>query len=101
MFGEEFNLKDYIRFGLIFADSEAELDNLTGIPDNRKKAVEKANDLLNDYSSEQMLLGAGKTKYAALIIRMPEEVGNEANYRSDVVPEVTLGLVFTAEQIHD
>ena len=42
VFGEEFNLKDYIRFGLIFADSEAELDNLTGIPDNRKKAVEKA-----------------------------------------------------------
>ncbi len=101
VFGEEFNLKDFIRFGLVFADSESELDSIVGIPDNRSKAVANANDLLNDYSSEQMLLEAKGTKYAALIIRMPEEVGNEANYRSDVVPEVTLGLVFTAEQIHD
>ena len=100
-YGETFKLQDYIRFGLVFADSEEELDNLVGLPDNRSVAVAEANDPLNDYSSDTMLLAAGKTKYVALILRMPEEVGNEANYRLDTVPEVTLGLVFTADQIHD
>lgn len=100
-YGEMFKLQDYIRFGLVFADSEEELDNLVGLPDNRSVAVAEANDPLNDYSSDTMLLAAGKTKYVALILRMPEEVGNEANYRLDTVPEVTLGLVFTADQIHD
>lgn len=100
-YGESFKLQDYIRFGLVFADSEEELDNLVGMPDNRSVAVADANDPLNDYSSDSMLLAAGQTKYIALILRMPEEVGNEANYRLDTVPEVTLGLVFTAEQIHD
>lgn len=100
-YGEMFKLQDYIRFGLVFADSEEELDNLVGLPDNRSVAVAEANDPLNDYSSDTMLLAAGKTKYVALILQMPEEVGNEANYRLDTVPEVTLGLVFTADQIHD
>lgn len=100
-YGESFKLQDYIRFGLVFADSEEELDNLVGMPDNRSVAVADANDPLNDYSSDSMLLAAGQTKYIALILRMPEEVGNEANYRLETVPEVTLGLVFTAEQIHD
>ena len=37
--------------------------------------------------------------YAALIIYMPEEVGNVANYRGDTVPEVELGITVKAEQI--
>ena len=101
VYGEPFRLQDYIRFGLVFADTEEALDALVGKPDQRTVAVSQADDLLNDYSSDTMLLAAGAVKYAALILRMPEEVGNEANYRLETVPTVELGLVFTAEQIHD
>ena len=38
-------------------------------------------------------------RVAALIVRMPEEVGNVANYRGDTVPEVDLGITVKADQI--
>ena len=36
--------------------------------------------------------------YAALIIYMPEEVGNAANYRGFVEPRVELGITVFAQQ---
>ena len=44
-YGETFKLQDYIRFGLVFADSEEELDNLVGLPDNRSVAVAEASPI--------------------------------------------------------
>ena len=43
-------------------------------------------------------MGAEETAYVALIVRMPEEVDNQANYRGEVVPEVDLGLIVRATQ---
>ena len=37
----------------------------------------------------------------ALIVRMPEDVTNMANYRGDVIPRVELGLIVTATQQKD
>lgn len=34
----------------------------------------------------------------ALVVRMPEEVGNEANYRGDDIPKVELGIIVKADQ---
>ena len=105
--GELFNLQDYIRFGVVYADTETELDSLTGMPDTRSAAIAYANDPLNQYASpaqyqtEKLSLDAKHTKYMALIIRMPEEVGNEANYRLQPEPKVTFGLFFTASQKKD
>jgi len=41
----------------------------------------------------------GSSRYVALIVWMPEDVGNEANYmRGSVVPRVELGITVFAQQ---
>ena len=41
------------------------------------------------------------TVYLALIVRMPEEVANEANYRESDTPKVELGITVKADQIKE
>ena len=97
VFGQPFMLQEYLKFGLATANTEEEMKN--SIPD-RDAAVEIANEPLhNYYKSGSFELTPGKTKYIALIVRMPEEVGNVANYRGDTVPEVDLGITVKADQI--
>lgn len=96
VFGQEFMLHDYLKFGVTTADSEDAMKN--SVPD-REKAVEIANMPLHNYDTETAVLNPGATKYIALIVRMPEEVGNVANYRGDTVPEVDLGITVKADQI--
>ena len=96
VFGQKFMLQDYLKFGLTTANTEDEMKN--SIPD-REKAVEIADMPLHNYDTETAVLNPGATKYIALIVRMPEEVGNVANYRGDTVPEVDLGITVKADQI--
>lgn len=98
-FGQRFMLQDYLKFGLATADTEEEMKNSIL---NRDKAVEIASELLhNYYETGAFELAPGGTKYIALIVRMPEEVGNVANYRGDTVPEVELGITVKADQIQN
>lgn len=96
VFGQDFMLQDYLKFGLTIADSEDAMKN--SVP-NREKAVEIANMPLHNYATEAAELAPGATKYIALIVRMPEEVGNVANYRGNTVPKVDLGITVKADQI--
>lgn len=96
VFGQEFMLQDYLKFGVTTADSEDAMKN--SVP-NREKAVEIADMPLHNYDTETAVLNPGATKYIALIVRMPEEVGNVANYRGDTIPEVDLGITVKADQI--
>ena len=97
VFGHDFMLQDYLKFGIKTADTEEEMKN--SIPD-RESAVEIASEPLhNYYETGAFELAPGGTKYIALIVRMPEEVGNVANYRGDTVPEVDLGITVKADQI--
>lgn len=96
VFGQRFMLQDYLRFGLTTADSEDAMKN--SIPD-RNSAVKLADLPLHNYDTETAVLEPGATKYITLIVRMPEEVGNVANYRGDIVPEVDLGITVKADQI--
>ena len=98
VFGQRFMLQDYLKFGITTADSEDAMKN--SVPD-REKAVEIADMPLHNYDTETAVLNPGATKYIALIVRMPEEVGNVANYRGDTVPEVDLGITVKADQIQD
>ena len=98
VYSEEFNLQDYLKFGLVTADNEEDMKN--NIPD-RQKAKEIATMKLSNYETENAVLQAGETSYIALIVRMPEEVGNVANYRGEKIPEVNLGIIVKAEQIKD
>ena len=98
IFGQKFMLQDYLKFGLTTANTEDEMKN--SIPD-RETAVEIADMPLKNYATETAILAPGGVKYIALIVRMPEEVGNVANYRGNTVPKVELGITVKADQIQD
>ena len=98
VFGQEFMLQDYLKFGIQIADTEEQMKN--SIP-NRESALEIADMPLKNYATETAILAPGATKYIALVVRMPEEVGNIANYRGDTVPKVELGITVKADQIQD
>ena len=86
-------LRQSFRFGLLTADTDTELfETLETRPD----AVSAAIHELGDYSTDEAYLEAGGTAYLALILRMPEEVGNEGQYRG---AWLELGLIVRAEQI--
>lgn len=96
VFGQQFNLQDYLMFGLITTDTEEEMKS--SVPD-REEAKAIADRKLNNYSTESKALEAGGTAYVTLIVRMPEEVSNVANYRGETVPKVELGIIVQADQI--
>lgn len=96
VFGTTFNLRDHLEFGLVSAKTEAELE---AIVEPRRSAVEIANMPLSHYSTDIIELDAGEEMYMALVVRMPEEVGNEANYKKGYdIPYVELGVIFNATQ---
>jgi len=96
VFGQRFMLQDYLKFGITTADTE---DAMKNSAPNREKAAEIADLPLKNYDTETAVLASGATKYITLIVRMPEEVSNIANYRGDTVPEVELGITVKADQI--
>ena len=98
VFGHEFMLQEYLKFGLVLASSE---EAVSQVLPNRISAAEIANMPLHNYHSETAQLEPGATQYLALIVRMPEEVDNIANYRGDTVPKVELGVTIKADQIRE
>lgn len=95
VFGQHFLLQDYLKFGVAIADTEAEMEQKVA---TRALAKEVANMKLKNYSTEVAALEPGGTVYMAIVVRMPEEVGNEANYRGDIIPKVELGIIVKADQ---
>ena len=88
-------LQNYLKFGLATADTP---EGLNAKVATRELAAAVATEPLNNYHSAVSSLGAGETMYMALVVRMPEEVGNDANYRGLPVPEVQLGISVNATQ---
>lgn len=95
VFRQTFNLQDYLKFGVVAANTEAELEQKIA---NRELAKASAKMPLNNYTTETASLEAKGTAYMALIVRMPEGVGNAANHRGTTVPKVELGIIVTAMQ---
>ena len=65
----------------------------------RALAEQAAVHRLNSYEPTSMELAEGEEVYIALIVRMPEDVANEANYRGAIEPRVELGIIGSAFQI--
>ena len=98
--GEEIYLPNYLRYGVVFGQTEAEVQQQVN---NRLAAKDHApNDwgALGTWSEmSPYLYDVGEDPhYAALIVYMPEDVGNAANYRGFDAPQVTLGIRFFAQQ---
>ena len=92
--GQTFNLSDELQYGAVlnqnvpFANRDAAMDAVTG-----PVALSTA------YTSGEMHLAANaEPQYLALVVYMPKTVGNEANYRSDAVPTIELGVNLLATQ---
>lgn len=95
VFGQYFFLQDYLRFGIAIAETEAEMNDLVA---TRELATALATTKLSCYETDVAALEPGEVSYMALVVRMPEEVGNEANYRGDDIPKVELGIIVKADQ---
>lgn len=107
-FDEVFSLVDYLRFGVAFADTEEEMRSLAG---NRALADQIASNEMGLYKLNSYAAVDGQSKksgtlqpkdseYAVLAVTMPTNVGNEANYRGTVVPQVELGITVLASQMN-
>lgn len=107
-FDQEFCLADYLRFGVAFASTETEIRSLV---ENRTLAKQIASNemglyKLNSYAAvdsqnkKSGTLQPDEAEYAVLVVTMPTSVGNEANYRGTVVPQVELGITVLASQMN-
>lgn len=98
--GEEIYLPNYLRYGVVFAKSEAELQK--AVKDRLEARSQAPNEwgTLGTWSKiSPYTFGVGEdAHYAALIVYMPEEVGNAANYRGFTEPRVELGITVSAQQ---
>ncbi|MBQ8802660.1 MAG: hypothetical protein IJZ53_03355 [Tyzzerella sp.] len=100
--GNDIYLPNYLKYGVIFGDSEealtrevAKLKSITDFPE----IEESTSYPLNTYAQQDSVtLQPEQERFVALIVRMPEEVGNAANYRGVEVPTVELGITVKAVQ---
>lgn len=92
---ENLHLPDYLRFGVVFGATEAELDRALA----RQNATEEMESYcLNTYSQmDTVTVAPGQTRYAALVVFMPEAVDNAANHRGEA-PTVEMGITVFAQQ---
>lgn len=101
MLGNEIYLPNYLRYGVVFGESEADVQQQVA---DRLTARDNASadwGRLDTWSepSPYVFDAQDDYHYAALIVWMPEEVDNAANYRGDTVPKVELGISVSAQQL--
>lgn len=95
--GEDIYLPNYLRYGVVFAESETQLREM--VKDRLNSRTHAENNLGTWSEVSPYTFEAGEeSHYAALIVYMPEEVGNSANYRGFTEPRVELGITVFAQQ---
>ena len=97
---QDIYLPDYLRYGVVFGKTEAEVETQVS-----ERLTARANapyewSVLDTWSepAPYAFQPEEESHYAALIVYMPEEVGNIANYRGTTRPEVKLGITVFAQQ---
>lgn len=100
VWGEEIYLPNYLRYGIVFAESEPALMELVKDRLASRNHAPHGWGALGTWSEvSPYTFDVGEAShYAALIVYMPEEVGNAANYRGFVEPKVELGITVFAQQ---
>ena len=98
--GNNIYLPNYLKYGVLFGADEAQLTRETAkVIAEKNFPDETMNYPLNIYSEkDSVVVKPEDVRYIAVIVRMPEAVGNAANYRGSTVPKVDLGLIVTASQ---
>ena len=93
--GKEFKLSDHLVFKAV------DMPDALATYADRDAAVAAAGTAkgLKSYNGNTTTLDVDGVDYVALIVYMPESVGNEANYRGDKVPTIELGVNLYATQV--
>ncbi len=98
--GEDIYLPNYLRYGVVFGETETEAQQM--VKDRLAATTHAPNDwgTLGTWSEiSPYTYDVGENAhYAALIVYMPGEVDNAANYRGFDVPQVKLGIKVFAQQ---
>ncbi len=90
--GEEFLLSDYLQYGMVKGQQ-------TSFATRADAIAAVGNPVsLDTYTQAGNLLAGADPEYLALVVYMPETVGNEANYRGQTAPKIELGVNLVATQ---
>ena len=98
VYGDVLELEKYLKAGMAVFFDEAQMDQALA---DRQRANQIADEKLRSFFTDTVDLQPGRSGYIALVVRMPEEVDNSANYRGEIVPTVELGISVRADQIVD
>ena len=91
--GNEFKLSDYIKFGVVDEDLSGKTR------DEMVAAVTDGKLIKEGYSKESHLDTTDANETVTLVVWMPTDVGNKANYKvGAAVPEINLGINVAATQ---
>ena len=96
VYGDVLELEKYLKAGMAVFFDEDEMDMALA---DRQTANEIADEKLRSFFTDAADLQPGKSGYIALVVRMPEDVDNSANYRGETIPTVELGISVRADQI--
>ena len=99
IWGNTFYLSNYLRYGVVFGKTEDAVK--AAVKDRLAARQNEPGDTLGTWSqiSPYTFDTQDEYHYAALIVYMPEEVGNIANYRNGKQPIVELGITVFAQQV--
>ena len=90
--GKDFLLSDYLQYGVVEGQQ-----SLFASRDQAITAVQSPSKLADSYR-HAVLSADDEPVYLALVVFMPQTVGNEANYRGAKIPKIELGVSVTATQ---
>ena len=98
--GEDIYLPNYLCYGVVFGKSEGDVQQQVNSRLAAKNQAPNEWGALGTWSevSPYIFEADADAHYAALIVYMPEEVGNAANYRGFTEPRVELGITVFAQQ---
>ena len=91
--GESFKLSDYIKMGVVENQSTSFADRNAA-----RTAVTDAGNIATYTKTGSIAANDTNAQYVALVVYMPETVGNEANYVGDTAPSIDLGVKLVATQ---
>jgi len=93
--GNEIKLSEHLMYNIVPADK------VFADRDAAREAAEKGAQKLANYTEKGQMKAGDPAKTVALVIYMPETVGNEANYRGQAIPQIDLGINLVATQLEN
>ena len=93
--GEEFLLSDHIYMGV----AEGKEPSYASRSAAQAAVKDTAGKISEGYVADGEMIAGQEAVYLAVVVYMPETVDNEANYRGENAPEISLGINLVATQL--